>query len=115
MKTLNDYIKIYEECAIKHGEGTEEGDYKLANKSHDKLMKAFEKIIEYGDIGRDAILELLQHQDVCVRCWAATHTLKYNETLALKTLKEISRGKGLIYSGAKIVIEEWKKGNLNIP
>ncbi len=115
MKTLSDYIRIYEECAIKHGEGTEKGDYKLANKNHDRLMKAFEKILDYGTIGRDAILKLLQHQDASVRCWAATHSLNYDEPQAIKTLEEITRGKGLICSDAKIVIEEWRKGNLKLP
>jgi len=112
MKTLKEHIEMYVESAINHGKATMMGDYKIANKNYYRIMKALNNILKYGSEGREEILKLLINEDDSVKCWAATHSLKYNELKALITLNDLSKGKGLICSDAKIVIEEWKKGNL---
>ncbi len=115
MSDLQDHIAIYVSNAVKHGEGTLSGDYKLANKSYDAKMKALKRILEFGNAGRDEILLLLNHDNDSVRTSAAAHSLGYNEELALETLEEVASGDDIISLNAEMVIKEWKGGRLKVP
>ncbi|MCE5185145.1 MAG: DUF2019 domain-containing protein [Planctomycetaceae bacterium] len=110
-KVLAEY-KFYAE---EHGKGTLEGDYKKANKNHDKIIKTLERLRQFGKEGNDALLSLIHDQNQSVRCWAATHCLAFNEKEARNALGQLAREDGIIAFNAKMVLEEWKKGNLQIP
>jgi len=111
---LKKIIAEYRLCAKKHGEATMEGDYKLANENYDKLVKLLQKIRQFGNDGDIALLSLIEDENQSVRCWAATDSLKYDKRKAVKVLKKLSKEEGIIAFDAKMVLSEWKKGNLKL-
>lgn len=109
------FVDGYRSYAEKHGVATNEGDYKVANKSHDKLLKALKKIRSFGEEGSLALLSLTDDDNDSVRCWAATHSLTFNEEKAEKTLQDLTLKGGPISFNAEMVLDEWRKGTLEIP
>jgi len=112
---LERYIHMYRENAILHGEASQNGDYKSANKSHDIIIKTLYKIRELDDVGNDALLTLTDDKDASVRVWAATHSLEYDTIKAEKTLSQLASCEGIIALGAEITLSEWKAGTLELP
>jgi len=104
----------YRECAVAQGKATLNGDYEAANLSHDKLLSLLPVIRASGPEGDAALLELITDSNDAVACWSATHALPFDETRALKVLERISKKAGPIGFNAKMVIQQWKKGELKI-
>ena len=105
----------YVAAAIVHGAATEEGDYKRGNPAHDEVLAALREIREAGEEGKQALLELVKHENASVRCWAGTHLLKVAARPAMKVLRSLAKGTGLVAMNAGIVLEEWRKGTLETP
>lgn len=105
-------IEQYIRAASGHFEATERGDSKTANKCHDKLMTILKKMLFALD-GRPRLLKLIYHSNDAVVCWAATHSLSYNESESLAALRKLSKGVGSIAFDSKMVIELWLKGELH--
>lgn len=112
---VEDAIEKYIKCAAIHGECTESGDFKQGNKAHDKLLKALSQIRAAGDLGRQALVALLQHENASVRLWSATHLLKTDPAIAIEKIKEIAVGHGMIALCAETVLSEFAKRTLQIP
>jgi hypothetical protein len=108
-------IDTYRKNAANHGKATIEGDYESANKCHDLLIKALNEIRSYGEEGSIALLSMVDEKNDSVKCWAATHSLKYDENKSEQVLKELSLEKGPIAFNAEMVLSEWEKGTLEIP
>jgi len=111
---IEQLIAGYMESAVAHGGATLNGDHKTANKSYDKLVKLVAQIRAFGNEGSSAILALSRDRNESVACWAATHSLKYNEEAALGALSLLAEKSGPIGFGAKMVIQQWHKGQLNV-
>jgi hypothetical protein len=114
-KELKKIIDEYKNNAESHGDATNAGDYKVANKCHDKLIKALKELRKLGEEGSIALLSLTDEKNDSIRCWAATHSLKYNTEKAEKTLQDLHKQSGPIAFNAEMVLSEWKKGTLEIP
>jgi len=104
----------YRNAAFIHGQATSIGDSKTANKSHDELIETLKKMRTCGKDGELALLSLTEDKDDFVAGWAATHILSFDEKYALNVLDKLSKKSGIAGFDAKMVIQEWKKGNLNI-
>ena len=108
-------ITEYAKYAQEHGNGTENGDYIRTNKAYEGIIETYQEIIEFGEKGQQALLKLLEHNNLSVSGWAATHSLEFAEEKAIKALENIALSKGIIAFDAKMVLEEWRKGTLVIP
>ncbi len=105
-------IAEYRELAQAHGQATINGDFKAANRSHDRLISLLTSIRSLGVDGQARLLRLTCDSDDSVSCWAATHTLPFDECRALEVLDTLSSKSGPIGFNAKMVILQWKKGEL---
>jgi hypothetical protein len=105
----------YREMAVAHGKATFSGDYKAANLSHDKIVALVPKIRVFGKEGEAALLALTQDHDEAVACWAATHALSFNEKQSLYVLENLAKKPGPMGFNAKMVVQQWKKGQLILP
>ena len=115
IKELERIIEEYKSYAVNHGEATLEGDSTVANQNYDKLKTVLKQIKEFGDDGGLALLSLLEDNNQSIRCWAATDSLRFNESKAKKALKKLSKEDGIIAFDAKMVLKEWRKGTLKLP
>lgn len=112
---IKDIIVQYVETARNHGDAIENGDYKKANSNYKKNMKALDKLRQFGKEGCDELFNLLNHDNLRVRLSAATQLLNTKNKEAIHTLKKISKEPGIVGFSAKMVLKEWKSGNLKIP
>ena len=114
MSSIESLITEYVESAKKHGEATLSGDFKVANKSYDKLIVRVKQIHTLDSEGK-LFLELLKHSNEDVKLWAATHALFINETMAMATIQQIANGTSFLSFDASLVAGEWDKGALKSP
>lgn len=108
-------ISNYVEQAIAHDRATEEGNSDAANKAYDKNMEALKELRKLPDKGKVILSRLLSHENVGVRVSAATHLLPLDEKKAVRVLEEVSKLPGLVAFDAKMVLQEWRAGRLQIP
>ncbi len=112
---LRGLIAEYSAWAVSHGNATNEGNPEVANRSHDELMRVFGDIRSFAEEGAYALLSLTASPNEAVRCWAATHSLRYDSARAERVLEELGKGDGPIAFDAEMVLSEWKGGTLEIP
>jgi hypothetical protein len=112
IKDTSEALSLFEEAAIQHAEATKEGDHKTCNKSYTIIFKAVTFLKE-----RDEIIQLsqfLNHTSMGVRTWAATYLLPTRTQESIRTLEEIVSANGLFSFEAKMVLSEWREGNLKV-
>ncbi len=114
-KTIDTLKTEYRDLAFAHGQATNAGDHKAANRNHDKLVALVPKIRAFGSEGHAALLALLKDQDDAVVCWAATHVLPFDEKQATAVLDDLSKKRGPMGFNAKMVLQQWRKGQLILP
>jgi len=111
MKDIKDLIEEYRKAAILHGEATEEGDYKLANKQHSKLTKIYKILEKDNELQEKVLGQLLKDENIYISSWAAAHCLGLNIYVdeAVNVLKEISKRKGFVGFNAEMILRIWKE------
>ena len=113
MNELELIINKYAAAIVNYHMALDE-DYKKANKyfsqaeKHLCELKLIENWIE-------DFQHLLDHENVSVRINAATALLPYETKLAKKCLKRCCLLPGMRGFEARIVLSEWKSGNLKFP
>lgn len=101
------------DSAQKHSIASENGDFKTANKNYDLIKKAVEYLRKHNGI--DELKGLLTHTEISVKIAASSYLLKHFEREAVKVLEEIAN-KSIPHKSfdAKMILQEWKKGNLDL-
>lgn len=112
---ITDLEQQYRSFAEAHGAATQKGDYKSANKNHDELMEVLASIRKAGSEGQAVLTRLAGDSNEAVACWAATHCLPFDEVAALSVLAPLSEQPGPMGFNAKMVLQQWKNGQLTIP
>jgi hypothetical protein len=110
MKDINTALEIFLEAATKQAEATEQGDYKMANKCYNKIIKAIDFLKRENAI--DKLLEYLTDTSIGVRLWSACFLLPIYKEKGIRVLKDIVKTKGIHSLTAETTLSEWKKGNL---
>jgi uncharacterized protein DUF2019 len=102
--------------AAEHGRCTESGDYKRGNAAFDRMIAALAELRERADRGESILIELLNHPNGWVRLEAATHLLPLRAELASTILENLASGpQSQLEFIAKMVLQEWRAGRLNVP
>lgn len=111
-----DLLEVYRVEAQVHGEATDRGDYKAANKAHDCLAAAYRVLRSRGDSAQSGILQFLESQNQHLRCWAAAHALEFCPAKGEPVLRKLANSEpGVVRLNAETVLSEWKEGNLRFP
>ena len=113
MSNMAETVGAYVKHAVAHRAATEVGNSEQANAEYDGLMRALRLLLDHG--ARSELLELLDHEDPSVRCWAATHLLPDYPQRAIPVLRDISQGASFVAFDAAMVLSEWEKGTLKVP
>jgi Domain of unknown function (DUF2019) len=112
LENIADALTEFEIAANQHGEATEQGNYKEANKNYGKIAKVITFLKEQNSINE--LLPLIEHPSLGVRLWASTYLLPVKKEEAIRELKNIIRGGSFCAFTAETTLSEWKKGNLNL-
>jgi HEAT repeat protein len=111
MSVVSNAVEKFIEASIQHGVGTETGNSKLANKSYKVIKKNYD-IIKENDLV-NVLINLLEHENISVKLWAASYMLNIETEKAIAALKEVIGSKSpLISFSAEMTLSEWEKGNL---
>ena len=113
MTTSDQALAEYTNNAVLHGQATEGGRHRDANKAHDRLLAALAALTAMEARGR--LTELFEHEDASVRCWAATHLLGTDEANAKRVLDELASRPDFVGLGATQVLKLWGEGRLTLP
>lgn len=108
---VGDSVRRYIDAAIAHGEAMENGDSVTANIQYDIVVAVFDELEAAGET-KAALVGLLDHANPHVMGWAAMHLLRYEPERASEVLRTIARIGGAMGIDAKMVLDEWDKGNL---
>ena len=105
---IHTMIEKYREAARRHGEATERGDDKVANKTAEVIAAAHREIVSCGEAASDALLALLDDVEPGVRLWAAADLLDRYPDKAVPVLAELVSTTRLIGMSAQQTLKEWR-------
>jgi len=109
-KLINEFISF----VIKQAKCIDNGNPRLGNKYADKYVAVAKSLLIGGDIYINEFEKLLNHESRDVRSMAAAFLLKDRTQSAVRTLKELAKGKDIPAMGARCALERYKKGILEI-
>jgi Domain of unknown function (DUF2019) len=112
MEQIQEIIKAFEQAAIDHGLGTEQGNYKLGNKAYFIIDKSYKKLKSIGEEAVVQLMPLLEHPNDHVVVWASRYLLFFRPREAEDALKRVMQKSGFAALDAGATLSEWKKGNL---
>ncbi len=107
-------IDDFSAASQKHYQFTMTGERQKTNQQANLLNLAAKKILASGEEAINQFVVLLNHKEESVRAMAGAYLLKDRTSLAVETLKPIAKGNGILALGAKMTLERYKKGELEI-
>ena len=112
MDAADDYVS----AATEYGRCTETGDFRTGNAAFARLTAALAQLRLRPDRGEEPLVKLLTHPNGWVKSNAATHLLPLRPELAVAILENLAEGpQGHLAFDAKMVLQEWQAGRLNVP
>lgn len=103
----------YTRLALLYGQALEDGDHKKANAHHARITKLYQMLSSLGPAAQQELLHLLEHPEVAVRCWAASHTLNFAPERGAPVLSRIAEeGPTPLCLTAEAVLSAWRSGTL---
>ena len=88
-----------------------EGSVAKGNRYANQCYAAFRQLREQGNIGRDALVPLLGHEDLELRSTAAAFLLRHKHHDAMRVLNELANNEGMVGFCAQQCIKRWEEGN----
>jgi hypothetical protein len=108
-------VRRFAVAAQAHQTALEDMDENRAN-THARVISGLHAaIISEGDVGREALLALLDNESQVVAGMAAVFSLRYNPCRSLEVLRRLADKEGLLGFRANVAIERWENGELDEP
>src|SRR6185295_8846703 len=92
---LTELTDEFARAVVQQTDAIQRGDAKTGNRHARKYLGVFEELRSHGDVGREALLPLFNHERVDVRVMAAAFLLRHRNAEAIGLLNEIAKGTGL--------------------
>ena len=108
-------VEMYRDAAKQHGEATETGDHKTANKSADLISEVYAELRRRGADAQRTLLPLLTDPASGVRLWSASHALEFAPEQGEALLKKFASRETFLGSSAEMTLNEWRAGRLRFP
>jgi hypothetical protein len=91
MTALEEIVAEFARNVAAQNEAIERGDAQTGNKHARLYIKAFDKLRAEGDVGREALVRLFEHERPDVRAMAAVFLLRYRAEEAKPVLDAVAR------------------------
>jgi len=108
-------VRRFAIAAQAHQTALEEMDEGRANAHSRVISGLYATIVSEGDVGREALLALLDSESPVVAGMAAVFSLRYNPPRSLEVLRMLADKGGLLGFRASVAIERWEKGEWDGP
>lgn len=96
--------------ASAHCQALEEMDEERANTCAKMLDGLYRSIVGTGEVGRQALLGLVDDNDPVVAGMAAVYSIRYDTERCLAALERVSLEPGFLGFRARMAIERWMSG-----
>lgn len=113
MTALRKALEVYIHACQQQGQAWEAGNYQAASECRGIKVMHLEKL-KRSDKGIQALVALMDHEDLYVRLSASVHSLPYEETRAVQTLRTIQEKSGIPGIHAEMALKAWEKGGLEV-
>jgi len=108
-------IRRFAIAAQAHQAALEDMDEDRAN-AHARIISGlYAAIIREGDVGREALLALIDSESRVVAGMAAVFSLRYNPSRSLGVLRILADREGLLGFRASVALERWESGEWDEP
>ena len=108
-------IRRFAIAAQAHQAALEDMDEDRAN-AHARIISGlYAAIIREGDVGREALLALIDSESQVVAGMAALFSLRYNPSRSLGVLRLLADQEGLLGFRASVALERWESGEWDEP
>ena len=107
---LSVLIRRFAVAAQAHQAALEDMDEDRANAHSQVISGLYAAIIREGDVGREALLALLDSESQVVAGMAAVFSLGYNPSRSLEVLRLLAEQDGLLGFRASVALERWESG-----
>jgi hypothetical protein len=109
-------LVAYVEAASGHGRATLASDPEAANRCAEEIAAIYREFRFRGGEAQERLLELIGHNDVGIRSWAAAHALEFASGKGIPALERIAcSGPWPLNVTAQVTLDEWEKGELRFP
>jgi len=112
---LTRLLQRFATTATAHFQALEELDEERANTCARMIAGLHRSIIESGESGRQALLELVDDKDPVVAGMAAVYSLRYDSKRCLATLRRVAMVPGMLGFRAQVALERWESGEWQGP
>ena len=110
---MTDTLNIFETSTVQYDKAIRDGNYKIANKYQDSIVKT---IVSLHEGNKLLILErFLYHEVFSTRLWAAFALLPIETAKCDSVLESLASSNQLGSLDARIVLEQWKDASLVFP
>lgn len=113
-KAPSELVQEYAEAVIKQEECIFQGNVRKGNQFARRYIQIANELLSGGEEVISVFAELLQHPDPNVRVNAAASLLKARTAEAVATLEPLAEIEGLAGLGAKMTLERYRRGELEI-
>jgi hypothetical protein len=93
-----------------HHQALEDMNEERANTYANMVAGLLRSIVGIGESGRQALLELVDHNDPVVAGLAAVYSIRYDSKRCLSSLERVALEPGLLGFRAQMAIERWESG-----
>ncbi|MGE0883646.1 MAG: HEAT repeat domain-containing protein [Blastocatellales bacterium] len=104
----------YADAVIKQEECIFQGNARKGNQYARRYIQIANQLLRGGEEAISVFVELLQHPDPNVRGNAAANLLKVRTAEAVAALEPLAEIEGLTGLGAKMTLERYRRGELEI-
>lgn len=105
-------VATFIEAVAMHGKATETGNHRVANRAYRRYDKVRRQLQGRGEEGRNALRDLMSHENGWIRLVAASTCLAVDTNAAERVLSELEREPGFLGHDAKWMLKEWRAGSL---
>ena len=108
-------LSAYRDAAAAHGQATNAGDHKTANREYKTIEAVYRELRARGRDAQETLLCLLESDDSGVRLWAGSHALDFAPTAGERTLTALANEQSLVGFSAEMTLKSWSDGMLRFP
>jgi hypothetical protein len=108
-------VEAYRNAAKLHGEATDTGDHRAANKSAELIAAIYAELRRRGTAAQRELLPLLTDPVAGVQLWSASHALEFSPDDGESVLKQLSSRGPFLGLTAEMTLKEWRAGRLRFP
>lgn len=111
MTRIDRLVQEFADGVVAQTDAIRAGDHRTGNRCANRYIRAFGKLRDRGDDGRDALVGLLSNARNDVRAVAAAFLLRHRHQEASAILREAAKGEGLVAFGAAQALKRWEDGS----